>query len=65
MWSYWIRIHIDKYVGGTIMRKVYIKYNPYQVVTEVLIDGEPVKKNSELKQKFGIILWTMNTIIMK
>lgn len=30
------------------MRKVYIKYNPYQVVTEILIDGEPVKKNSEL-----------------
>ena len=30
------------------MRSVYIKYNPYTVMTEVKIDGEPVKQNSEL-----------------
>lgn len=30
------------------MKKVYIKYNPYKVVTEILIDGEAVNKKSEL-----------------
>lgn len=30
------------------MRKVKIKYNPYKLDTEVLIDGKPVRTNSEL-----------------
>lgn len=30
------------------MRKVNIMYNPYKLVTEVLIDGKPVRTNSEL-----------------
>lgn len=30
------------------MREIFIKYNPYQLVTEVTIDGQPLKKNSKL-----------------
>ncbi len=30
------------------MRKVFIKYNPYKLETEVLIDGKEVKRNSRL-----------------
>ena len=30
------------------MKKVFIKYNPYQVTTEILIDGKKVKRNSRL-----------------
>lgn len=30
------------------MREIYIKYNPYQLVTEITIDGQPLKKNSKL-----------------
>ena len=30
------------------MKNVYIKYNPYKLTTEVLIDGKEVKKNSRL-----------------
>lgn len=30
------------------MKKVFIKYNPYQVTTEILIDGKEVKRNSRL-----------------
>lgn len=30
------------------MREIFIKYNPYQLVTEITIDGEALKKNSKL-----------------
>ncbi len=30
------------------MKDIFIKYNPYQVTTEILIDGKPLKKNSKL-----------------
>lgn len=30
------------------MKKVFIKYNPYKVTTEITIDGKPLKKNSRL-----------------
>lgn len=30
------------------MREIFIKYNPYQLVTEITIDGKPLKKNSKL-----------------
>lgn len=30
------------------MREIFIKYNPYKLVTEIKIDGEPLKKNSKL-----------------
>ena len=30
------------------MREIFIKYNPYQLVTEITIDGEQLKKNSKL-----------------
>ena len=30
------------------MKRVFIKYNPYQVITEILIDDKPLKKNSRL-----------------
>ncbi len=30
------------------MREVFIKYNPYKVVTEITIDGQELKKNSKL-----------------
>ena len=30
------------------MKKVFIKYNPYQVITEITIDDKPLKKNSRL-----------------
>lgn len=30
------------------MRTVFIKYNPYRLVTEITIDGQPLKKNSKL-----------------
>lgn len=30
------------------MKKVFIKYNPYQVTTEILIEGKVIKKNSRL-----------------
>lgn len=30
------------------MREIYIKYNPYKVVTEIRIDGKPLKRNSKL-----------------
>ncbi|MCH5193405.1 MAG: dynamin family protein [Oscillospiraceae bacterium] len=30
------------------MKKVFIKYNPYQVTTEILVDDNPLKKNSRL-----------------
>lgn len=30
------------------MREIYIKYNPYKVVTEIKIDGKPLKRNSKL-----------------
>lgn len=30
------------------MKRVFIKYNPYQVTTEILIDDKPLKKNSRL-----------------
>lgn len=30
------------------MKKIFIKYNPYQVTTEVLIDDKPPKRNSRL-----------------
>lgn len=33
---------------GKKMREIYIKYNPYQLVTEITIDGQPLKKNSKL-----------------
>lgn len=33
---------------GKNMREIYIKYNPYQLVTEITIDGQPLKKNSKL-----------------
>ena len=26
------------------MKQVFIKYNPYQVTTEILIDGKEIKK---------------------
>ena len=30
------------------MREIFIKYNPYQVTTEITIDDQPLKKNSKL-----------------
>lgn len=30
------------------MREIFIKYNPYKLVTEIRIDGEQLKKNSKL-----------------
>ncbi len=33
------------------MREIYIKYNPYKLVTEIKIDGEPLKKNSKLNHE--------------
>lgn len=30
------------------MKKVFIKYNPYQVTTEISVDGKELKKNSRL-----------------
>lgn len=30
------------------MRKIFIKYNPYRVTTEITIDDKPLKKNSRL-----------------
>ena len=30
------------------MREIFIKYNPYQLATEITIDGEQLKKNSKL-----------------
>jgi hypothetical protein len=30
------------------MREIFIKYNPYKLVTDIKIDGEPLKKNSKL-----------------
>lgn len=30
------------------MREIFIKYNPYKLVTEIKIDGESLKKNSKL-----------------
>lgn len=30
------------------MKKIFIKYNPYQVTTEISIDDNPLKKNSRL-----------------
>lgn len=30
------------------MREIFIKYNPYQLVTDITIDGQPLKKNSKL-----------------
>ena len=30
------------------MKKVFIKYNPYRLKTDVSINGKPVKKNSKL-----------------
>lgn len=30
------------------MKRIFIKYNPYQVTTEITIDGKPLKKNSRL-----------------
>lgn len=30
------------------MRDIFIRYNPYQLVTEITIDGAPLKKNSKL-----------------
>lgn len=30
------------------MREIFIKHNPYQLVTEITIDGQPLKKNSKL-----------------
>lgn len=51
------------------MRSVYIKYNPYTVMTEVKIDGEPVKENSELniKSEERLQMWVENLpqILMK
>lgn len=33
------------------MRKIKIKYNPYRVETQILIEGNPVKKNSALNME--------------
>ena len=30
------------------MKEIFIKYNPYQLVTEITIDGQKLKKNSKL-----------------
>lgn len=30
------------------MKRIFIKYNPYQVTTEITIDDQPLKKNSRL-----------------
>lgn len=30
------------------MKEIFIKYNPYKLVTEITIDGQPLKKNSKL-----------------
>ena len=30
------------------MKEIFIKYNPYQLVTEITIDGQELKKNSKL-----------------
>lgn len=30
------------------MREIFIKYNPYKVETEIIIDGKPIKANSAL-----------------
>ena len=30
------------------MQRVFIKYNPYQIITEITIDDKPLKKNSRL-----------------
>lgn len=30
------------------MKKIFIKYNPYQVMTEITIDNKPLKRNSRL-----------------
>lgn len=30
------------------MKNIFIKYNPYQVTTEITIDGKPLKRNSRL-----------------
>lgn len=32
------------------MKKVFIKYNPYRVTTEILIDGKKIKNNSQLNR---------------
>lgn len=33
-----------------IMKKVFIKYNPYRLTTEILIDGKKIKNNSQLNR---------------
>lgn len=30
------------------MREVFIKYNPYRLITEITVDGKAVKKDSRL-----------------
>lgn len=32
------------------MKKVFIKYNPYRLTTEILIDGKKIKNNSQLNR---------------
>jgi hypothetical protein len=36
--------------GMFIMKKVFIKYNPYRLTTEILIDGKKIKNNSQLNR---------------
>lgn len=37
------------------MQKIFIKYNPYKVETEILIDGNVPKKNSRLSHGIAVL----------
>ena len=45
MWAIWSRKNI---IWRNYMKKVFIKYNPYKLETEITVDGKKLAQNSKL-----------------
>lgn len=48
MWTVWLGKNT---VWRTFMKKIFIKYNPYKLETEVTVDGKKLAQNSKLGEK--------------
>ena len=50
MWIIWLRKNV---IGRDYMKKVFIKYNPYKLETEITVDGKELAYNSKIAEKIS------------
>ena len=50
MWIIWLRKNV---IWRDYMKKVFIKYNPYKLETEITVDGKELAYNSKIAEKIS------------